>query len=73
MKRSKKIGASISLLLACVSGTTCWVGAHIWANEWVVITLQEPKSAILTVEVITLGLVTLFGIFGVVYFLRRRG
>ena len=70
MSRARRIGISCGVLLTCVSGTTCFVGSQVW--RYGRLTIQEPRFLVLVSEVISLGLVAVFGLFGVWYFWRRK-
>lgn len=70
MSRAQRIGISCGVLLACVSGTTCWVGSQVWAYGR--LTIQEPRFPILVSEVISLGLVAVLGLVCAIYFWRHK-
>ena len=69
LRRIQKVGISVSFLLACISGTTCWLLSHVWA--WKQVVIQEPRFPIIVTEVVTLGLVAVFGLLCIIYFWRK--
>jgi len=70
VSRVKRIGVSVSVLLAVLAGITCYILVNVWMFGR--LTLQEPRFYVLVIETVGLGLTSLFGVFGVIYFWRYR-
>lgn len=68
--RYRKIGISLGLLLAVVSGFTCWILAQVWMFG--AVTLRETCFPVLATETVGLGLTSFFGLLGIIYFWKRR-
>lgn len=69
MRRGKKVGVSIGVLLTVVSGISCWLLSRVWLE--VQVTIQEPRFPLLVFETVGLGLTALFGTICAIYFWRK--
>jgi len=68
VKRVNRVGVSLGILLAALSGISVWLLVHVWALGSVL--LQEPRFPLLVVETIGMVLTGVFGLLGAVYFWR---
>jgi len=66
ISRQRKIGISTGILLATVSGPTCWLLPEVWVHERIII--QEPRFPVIVTEVISIGLISAFGLASAFYF-----
>ena len=70
MGKGRRVGVSLGVLLAALSGISVWLLVHVWAWEQVVI--QEPRFVILVFETVGVGLTGLFGLLGAIYFWKNK-
>lgn len=70
MKRVRKVGISVSLLLAALGLVSLWILVHVWRYDRLI--LQEPRDAVLVIETIGMGLTVLFALACAVYFWKAE-